>query len=173
MGPDALDMMDRHLVLVNRKSGKHASLRDSWLLAIKIDALKRGAFRCEGGILQLIAPKSFKEIRHLAQKHKNYEVIAVTRRAGRRSGTPLREELRTAVMNDAMIVSLAKLFLTDTGGRNLTAKAFIHWLLKQLKNNTSDASRAVNKSSPSLADAQRNQRWWLDQIKARIERMQS
>ena len=152
--------MREHLVLVHRKTGKHASRADKDTIALQLRALQS-----RGGIAEILIPDDKQELLKLYELNSRYEVRKKRmRQAGERANC------RRAVQINPMVVALAEEFIATHGeqrGNSPIVRELSKWVSAEQTKQHSKVHQIISCYDPTLASTQRAPSWWEKNIALR------
>jgi len=155
---------NHHFVLVNKKTGKQASIKGHHNLANRLFALTLHSTGRGGGITTLLLPRTVPDQQNIRKLMATYEVKQVVTRT-----TKATKIARNAVMDDDLMACLAVMFEHAHRGKprrlNAPVREFSSWVSAQLDNGTSEVSKLTGGRYPELAS--RKASWWEKQISRR------
>ena len=168
----------KYPVLLNKKTGRYASIPDRALLALQAEAMElRGSGPVGEGILKLLLPSTSKAQSRLIKIMKANRVLLRAPRAetGVREAS---ERVRLLIEDDdRFLVSLAELFLNEVGRESvkITVISFVRWSRNRLKAQDTLIRRIIPEAEVREQLSQRSIDWWKARIaerrrKARVSR---
>jgi hypothetical protein len=105
-----------------------------------------------GGIVELLRPRTELQLRRLVMDRKKYTLEAVRGRDGGR-----RKSLRDQALSPDLLLALLAVCPAQPGWKR---RQFVEWLVREMRNVTSDARGVIAAHAPDLLMTMRSYAWW-------------